>query len=214
MMRTSSRPWALRALALTGCLLGGLAGCQSSPTVPMMGSAQITSDFASYSLVRVGVLPFAELNKEPMTRHEVGAVETSFHSEFATATPYDLVPLRSADLAEVLPPDPFREGWYSPSTLATLRDRYRLDAVLVGTITSRRVVAPQVLGVQLDLVSCETGQTIWSSDLLLDASSEQTRQAIDTWATHHLGEEHGARIAMLSPKKFAHFAAFQMARLL
>ena len=180
----------------------------------MMGSAQITSDFESYSLARVGVLPFAELNKEPMAHHEIGAVETSFHTEFAAATPYDLVPLRAIDLGEVLAPDPFREGWYAPETLATLRERYRLDAVLVGTITSRRVVAPQVLGVQLDLVSCETGQTIWSSDLQLDASNERTRRALATWAEEHLGEEHGARMAMLSPKKFAHFAAFQMARLL
>lgn len=202
--------WALCALVFSSAL----TGCQASKTVPLMGSAQITSDFESYSLVRVGVLPFAELNKEPMTRHEIGAVETSFHSEFAAATPYDLVPLRASDLEELLPPDPFREGWYSPSTLTTLRERYRLDALLVGTVTSRRVVAPQVLGVQLDLVSCETGQTIWTSDLLLDASNEGTRRAVDTWARHHLGEEHGARMAMLSPKKFAHFAAFQMARLL
>lgn len=180
----------------------------------MMGSAKITSDFESYRLQRVGVLPFSELNKDPMVPHEVGAIETSFHSEFAAATPYDLVPLRIQDLAELLQLDPFREGWYAPSTLRTLRERFRLDAVLVGTITSRRVVAPQVLGVQLDLVSCETGQTIWSSDLQLDASSEETRVAIDTWARTRLGEEHGAKMALLSPKKFASFAAYQMARLL
>ncbi len=197
-------------------LLAALAasGCQTSMTVPMMGSAKITSDFDSYALQRVGILPFTELNKDPMAGHEIGALETSFHSEFATATPYHLVPLRSQDLAEVLAPDPFREGWYAPATLRTLRDRFRLDAVLVGTITSRRVVTPQVLGVQLDLVSCETGQTIWSSDLQLDASNEETRAAIDTWAKGTLGEAHGARMTLLSPKKFASFAAFQMARLL
>lgn len=189
-------------------------GCQVSGTVPMMGSAKITTDFDSYTLTRVGVLPFSELNKDPMAAHEVGAIETSFHSEFAAATPYDLVPLRSQDLAEVLPPNPFREGWYAPATLRTLRDRFRLDAILVGTITSRRVVTPQVLGVQLDLVSCETGQTIWSADLQLDASNEATREALETWARHQLGEEHGAQMALLSPKKFASFAAFQMARLL
>ncbi|QDV05038.1 hypothetical protein Poly30_05330 [Planctomycetes bacterium Poly30] len=179
-----------------------------------MGSAKITSDFESYTLRRVGVLPFSEINKDPMAAHEVGAIETSFHSEFAAATPYDLVPLRAQDLAELLPPDPFREGWYAPATLRTLRERFRLDAILVGTITSRRVVVPQVLGVQLDLVSCETGQTIWSADLQLDASSEETREAIDSWAHGQLGEEHGAKMTLLSPKKFASFAAYQMARLL
>ncbi|WP_145194465.1 hypothetical protein [Planctomycetes bacterium Poly30] len=211
-MRPSQRSsWSV--LALVPWLVLG-AGCQMSRPVPMMGSAKITSDFESYTLRRVGVLPFSEINKDPMAAHEVGAIETSFHSEFAAATPYDLVPLRAQDLAELLPPDPFREGWYAPATLRTLRERFRLDAILVGTITSRRVVVPQVLGVQLDLVSCETGQTIWSADLQLDASSEETREAIDSWAHGQLGEEHGAKMTLLSPKKFASFAAYQMARLL
>ena len=34
------------------------------------------------------------------------------------------------------------------------------------------------------------------------------------WAEEKLGEEHAARMAMISPRKFAHFAAYQMARLL
>ncbi|MEM8712383.1 MAG: hypothetical protein AAGG01_15635 [Planctomycetota bacterium] len=210
-MSLTSRSW---SIFLGAALMLLASGCRGTRPVPMMGSATITSDFDTYVLRRVGVLPFAELNTEPMAAHEIGALETMFHSEFAMATPYDLVPLRREDLAEMMAPDPFRKGWYDPSTLSELRQRYRLDAVLVGTITSRRVVQPQVLGTQLDLVSCETGQTIWSSDLLLDASKESTREAIDIWAVHRLGEEHGARIALLSPKKFAHFAAYQMARLL
>lgn len=204
----------LFASVVSACLAAAFSSCTAPSTVPMMASAKITSDFESYSVLRVGVLPFTELNHEPMTAHEVGAVEMSFHSEFAKATPYDLVPLRRSDLSELLPPDPFREGWYSPTTLAALCERYRLDAVLVGTVTSRRVVPPQVLGVQLDLVSCETGQTIWNSDLQLDAASEATRRAITIWAEVELGEEHGAQMALMSPRKFAAFAAFQMARLL
>ncbi len=203
----------LSALAILATALMG-AGCGTTRKVPVMGSAMITSDFDTYTLHRVAMLPFNELNAEPMAQHQIGSLERTFHSEFAAATPYDLIPLRIQDIAEVLPPEPFRDGHYSPAALNTLRERFRLDAILVGTVTSRRAVAPQVLGIQMDLVSCETGQTLWSSDLQLDASSEDTRRALDVWAKNRLGEVHGAKMALLSPKKFAHFAAYQMARLL
>ena len=180
----------------------------------MMGSARVTSDFATYQVRRVGLVPFSAVDKEVLAAHEVGSLETTFHAEFAAGTNYDIVPLRGYDLTGVIPPDPFRAGWYSPEAILILRDRYRLDAILVGTITSRRIVSPQVLGMQLDLVSCETGATIWSSDLILDAARESTRDAIAIWARRELGEPDGAAMTLLSPKKFAAFAAFQMARLL
>lgn len=201
-------------LAIAAAALGAATGCQAVGPVPLMGSARVTSDFETYAIERVGLVPFHSLEGLRLAAHEVGEVETTFHAEFVAGTSYDLVPLRREDLAEVLPIEPFRRGRYAPEAIRTLRDRYRLDAILVGTITSRRVMAPQVLGMQLDLVSCETGATIWSADLLLDASREDTRAAIEHWAERELGNEASAELALLAPQRFAHFAAFQMARLL
>lgn len=202
----------LRRIALLAPL--ALFSCAGPSTVPPMGSARITTDFATYDIRRVGVVPFQALEGLRLGRHEVGAIETNFHSEFSSGTSFDLVPLRGADLGEVLPPDPFRHGWYAPDTVRTLRNRYRLDALLVGTITSRRIISPQVLGIQLDLVSCETGATIWSSSIVLDASKEETRDAIAIWTQNELGEKDGGEITLLSPRRFARFAAYQMSRML
>lgn len=205
-------------MSLRAILVGALAllatGCLAPLPVPVMGSARIASDFDTYVVQRVGVMPFTSMEGLRLAAHEVGAVETAFHSEFSAATSYDLVPLRPGDLAETKPIDPFRDGWYTAETVRTIRDRHRLDALLVGTITSRKSMTPQVLGVQLDLVSCETGATIWSADILLDASLDQTREAILIWATNELGDEHAAKMALMSPTRFARFAAFQMARML
>ena len=85
---------------------------------------------------------------------------------------------------------------------------------MVGTITSRRVVPPQVLGVQLDLISCETGATIWSADLMLDAARTDVQEAVATWSNDDLGREDGGAMVLLSPRRYAHFAAYQLARLL
>lgn len=204
--------------ALHGALLALVAaGCAMGPAeVPMMGAAHIATDFDSYRLRRVALLPFRSLDGqgEALASHEVGALEASFHAELTGGTDYDLIPLRRHDLAAVLPPDPFRDGWYTAEAIRVLRDRFHLDGLLVGTVTSRRVVPPQVLGVQLDLISCETGATIWSADVLIDAAQRGTREAVGVWARRELGAEDDGAMVLLSPRRFAHFAAFQLARLL
>lgn len=204
---------ALRIAALAA-LLAPLTGCAVDREVPLMGSARITTDFETYSIDRVGLLPFRALDSDAVAGHQVSEVARAFHSELSTATRYDVVPLSGDDLAEVLPPDPFREGSYTPQAIRTLRDRYRLDALLLGTITSQRVIRPQVVGAQLDLVSCETGATIWSADILVDGAREDVRRAIEVWADERLGDPDEAPITLMSPLKFTQFAAYQMARLL
>lgn len=199
------------SLALLGVLL---TSCATPVSVPTMGSAQIVSDFESYSIRRVGFLPFQPLHAAQLAAQDVGSIETSFHAEFSAGTPYDIVPLSKDDLSEIAQLEPFRKGAYAPEAILAIRDRYRLDALLVGSVTARQVTPPLVLGAQLDLISCETGQTVWSADILLDSSIAETREALGIWASEELGEEHAARMAMISPRKFAHFAAYQMARLL
>lgn len=204
----------LRAVATSAAIV--LAACVTAGPVPMMGSARIAADFDTYRLQRVALLPFRAVDRTSGTlaAHEVGTLETSFHAELASATPYDLIPLRGEDLAAVLPPDPFRDGWYTPDAIRLLRDRFHLDGIMVGTITSRRVVPPQVLGVQLDLISCETGATIWSADLMLDAARNDVQEAVAVWSEGSLGKDDGGAMVLLSPRRYAHFAAHQLARLL
>ena len=204
----------LLPLALLSLLAMLGAGCKTTIEVPAMGSAEIVSDFESYTIRRVGFLPFLPLHSAQLGAADVSSIETSFHAEFSSGTPYDIVPLSVGDLSEIPQLEPFRKGTYAPGAIIAIRDRYRLDALLVGSVTARQVTPPLVLGAQMDLISCETGQTIWSADLLLDSSIAETRDALGVWAAEELGEEHAARMAMISPRKFAHFAAYQMARLL
>jgi hypothetical protein len=50
----------------------------------------------------------------------------------------------------------------------------------------------------------------------LDAAQELTRESIESWARTHQGEvtDHTWEVIMLSPKRFARFAAFHLASLL
>lgn len=195
----------LLALATSGCALF------ETKATPLLATGRITSDFQSYSLRRVGLLPFAT-TPDDNTGDE--ALEDAFHAELVVATGYEVIPLRADDLLESRGLEPHRRGAYPAATLLELRRRFLLDAVAVGVVTTRRVVPPQRLGVQFDLVSCETGATLWSANILIDASDADTRAALGKWAAAHTELTGGADLALLSPRRFARFAAWQIMQLL
>jgi hypothetical protein len=190
-----------------------LAGCSSLPTreVPVLATGKITSDFASYSIRRVGLLP---IHADADERAGDDSLEQAFQAELVASTGYEVISLSQHDFLEFEALEPFRRGSYSAATLLELRRRFMLDAVAVGVVSNRRVVPPQRLGVQLDLISCETGATLWSSRVLLDAADAETREALDIWSEQHTESIDGAELVLLSPRRFARFAAWQVMQLL
>ena len=199
----------IRALVL----LVLLSGCSMFETkeVPRLATGRITSDFGSYDLRRVGLLPMATEGEES---EGDDALEEAFHAELVAATGLEVVRLTADDLLEVKGLEPFRRGSYPAQTLLELRRRFLLDALAVGAVSTRRVVPPQRLGVQLDLVSCETGATIWSANILLDAGDRRTRDALESWSEAYTELDGGVDLVMLSPRRFARFAAWQVMQLL
>jgi len=196
------------------CLLSLVfTSCGSTPTkqVPLLATGKITSDFTSYTIRRVGLLP---IHAESDEAGFDGSLEQAFHAELVAATDYEVVALSQHDLLEVDALQPFRRGSYSASTLRELRRRFLLDAVAVGAVSNQRVVPPLRLGMQLDLISCETGATLWSSRVLLDAADAETRESLEIWAEQHTDASGGAELVLLSPRRFARFAAWQLMQLL
>lgn len=200
------RPFAALALVC-------VAGCAAFETksTPLLATGRITSDFGTYSIRRVGLLPI------PTEGQDIAgdeALEDAFHAELVASTAYEVVLLDAQDLLETKALEPFKRGRYRPETLMELRRRFNVDALAVGSVMTRRVVPPQRLGVQLDLVSCETGATVWSASVLLDAADTETREALEVWSASHTEMAGGADLVMLSPRRFARFAAWQIAQLL
>ncbi|MEW6073168.1 MAG: hypothetical protein AB1726_11340 [Planctomycetota bacterium] len=181
--------------------------------MPHLARAEVAGDFSSYQISRIGILPFggAEVGRD------MGAVlQQSFQSELGAATPYELVMLGARDLEELERSEPHRRGWYEPRTIIGLSQRYRLDALLFGTIVQQRPFPPQILSVQVDLVSAETGLVIWSADVHLDAVDPRVRDGLQLFYEGVRPDENAPEwtIALLSPERFARFAAYQVASLL
>ena len=208
----------MRARFSTFALCCALAACTSAPTredAKLFATARVVTDFESYDLHRVGLLP---LLGQEIWSEQSEPVQSGFLSELSRTTPFEVVHLGAEDLMEIPGSDPYRRGWYDPRTIIALAKRYQLDAVFVGTLADAQFFAPQRLAVQLDLVACETGAAIWSGSVHLDASDADVRDSLMTWATDATAADYRGSepsdLALLSPRRFARFAAWQLSQLL
>ncbi|HED66830.1 MAG TPA: hypothetical protein ENJ09_14895 [Planctomycetes bacterium] len=201
-----------RDLAASFAVLSMAASClaPAPKPIPRLANAEVTSDFHSYDLRRVGLLPFEGRTIEP---GEALELQRSFLSEVERATPYEIVLLNEKDLEMIDSASPHRRGWYDSRTIIELSRRYNLDALMFGTVTEERFFPPQVLSLSVDLVSAETGLVIWTSSVHLDASDPRVRTGLQAY--YGTEEDESAwRLALLSPERFSRFAAYQIAAML
>ena len=198
-----------RALLL---LTLGLAGCftMGPRSMPRLASAVVSTDFESYSLRRIGLVPFSG---RELSEDQARDLQDALHSEMLQSTPFEIVQLDADDLAELESSDPYRRGWYNPRTIIGVSQRYNLDAILAGVVTQQRFFAPLLLSLQVDLVSAETGLVIWSGSVHLDATDQRVLDGLQLYYGNEEDQE-SWRVALLSPERFARFAAFQIACLL
>jgi hypothetical protein len=203
-----------RALLLLA-LLAALSSCAATRAdVGNLAHASVTSDFESYGLQRVGLLPF---QGECLDGDSGRELQAAFATELATGSRLEIVPLSQADLEEVAKSEPFRRGSIKPATVLALARRYRLDGIFAGTVSDARGYAPLRLCVQLDLIASETGLSVWSASAQLDASDERVQRGLEQWVKKSRSSKaanEGREIYMMSPRRFAQFAAAQIAALL
>jgi hypothetical protein len=168
-------------------------------------------DLHTYHLRRVGIVPFEGHDIDPERSR---TLQGAFLLELGRVAPFEIVRLDSKDLDELADSEPYRRGTYKPKTLLELARRFNLDGVLVGTVTQFNVYPPQVLGLELDLVSTETGMVIWAASLRLDAADRRVRQNLEMYSrAQERGSnwEGGVQLTLISPSMFARFAAHEVA---
>jgi len=201
----------IRRLALVLVTLAGLPGCfmlGSSPEISL-AQARVSADFGTYDIHRVGMLPFGGRGVAPTRALEI---QRAFHSEFTQSTPFEIVLLGERELVNLAPSDAYIRGSYDPRTIIDLSRRHNFDAIFFGTITQERFFPPQVLSLQLDLVAAETGLVVWTGSVHMDGDDPRVAQGLKTY--YGGVDDEAWQVALISPERFARFAAFQMACLL
>ncbi len=202
----------MRHIAVPAALALLASGCALLEHDPgPLATSRLAVDFGTYHIARVAVLPFQGRGLDP---ESAVTLQSAFQLELAAVMPYELVSLAAEDLAEVDRHDPHRRGRYEPRAVLELAQRFRLDALLIGTVTRHEPYPPQALGVEVELVACETGLPLWSSSVQLDAGDSRVRARLERWqATQESdsGSRESVQLTLVSPERFARYAAWEVA---
>lgn len=195
-------------LALTLASACSVLGSSPEP----LASSALASDFSSYRIARVGILPFTGRD---LDEHSAQRLQRSFQLELGRVMPYELIPLGPIDMEEVLHSDPYRRGRYHPRTILEIAERFRLDALLVGSVSQLEPYPPQSIALALEMVASETGLSIWSASVHLDAADADVRARLERWQSSQRsegGKRESVQLALSSPERFMRFAAWEVAR--
>lgn len=195
------------AIAVLGC--AALAACQSTQEIAVLSTARVAPDFDAYRLRRVGLMPVSGV-LDPLAASEL---QQGLLAELNRSTPFELVAFDAADLEEVAPSAPFERGAHRPATLIEISRRYRVDGILFSHVPMHRHYPPLEISLQSELVAAETGQVVWTSSVHLDASDQRVRRGLEAYFAPQAAAM-GApawELSLLSPTRFARFAAFQVA---
>lgn len=106
-----------------------------------------------------------------------------------------------------------RRGQTALDALVALGRRYRLDGVVLSTITSYRAYPPAHLGMRLQMLSLHSGTKVWAAEGLYDVSEQATLDDVQHYARSYLATEasmHGWQINTLAPSRFAAFVAHRL----
>lgn len=203
-----------RIVLLTLFALSGCIGVQGQ-RVEHLAVASVASDFNTYSIRRVGLLPMIG---RTVDQEHAEILQSAFFTELSMQTPFEIVPLRAKDLEEIDHRESYLLGNYEPEMVISLARRFRFDAMFIGTVVDYQFYTPQQLSVEMELVATETGAAIWTGSIQLDGSSNRVRRSIQAFYSDSGAVEsedgEGWELALLSPRLFAQFAAWQIARML
>jgi hypothetical protein len=191
----------LLPLAATGgCLL-------ERPPEPKPINAYLAEPNDLANVRRIMVLPFG---------HETGVtadctkVRDAFVAELQKLRRFEVVPLPTAAREDDELNASAARGRISTEAMVRLCNRYALDGVFVGSVTSWRPYTPPHLGMRTQLLSVHSGTPVWAVDAIYDASDRSTISDLrhfEASTQRDDGNLHGWELNLLAPSKFTTFVA-------
>jgi hypothetical protein len=169
-----------------------------------------SDEYNNTGVHRVLLVPFTfETNREKV----VNEVTEAFSIELQKIAKFDIVLPRGFPEELLLQNDLWNKGLVRAETVIEAKKRFKVDAIIFGTITHYKPYEPPILGMKVGMFSTATGNVIWTADTILD-SSEATvvRLVKNYYRTNYQRKQslYGWKIILLSMKRYAQFAAHQV----
>lgn len=159
---------------------------------------------------RIAVVPFAHGPKVGRSGEQVAPAFAAALRDMGVA---QIVELDPADVP-ANQRDPLQHDAVSADQLLHLRDRYHVDAVLLGRIDRMSSYDPMTMDLTVHLVSCRDGQPVWSGSGSFDGRRADVQDDISSWYRRRQVEEGGQvldwKTTLQSPSRFSRYVADRM----
>ncbi len=169
-----------------------------------------SDEYNNTGVHRVLLVPFTfETNREKV----VNEVTEAFSIELQKSAKFDIVMPHGFPEELLLQNDLWNKGLVRAETVIEAKKRFKVDAIIFGTITHYKPYEPPILGMKVGMFSTATGNVIWTADTILDSSEATVVRLVKTYyRTNYQRKQslYGWKIILLSMKRYAQFAAHQV----
>ncbi len=169
-----------------------------------------SDEYNNTGVHRVLLVPFTfETNREKV----INEVTEAFSIELQKSAKFDIVLPHGFPEKLLLQNDLWNKGLVRAETVIEAKKRFKVDAIIFGTITHYKPYEPPILGMKVGMFSTATGNVIWTADTILDSSEATVVSLVKTYyRTNYQRKQslYGWKIILLSMKRYAQFVAHQV----
>jgi hypothetical protein len=169
-----------------------------------------SEEYLNTRLHRVLLLPFTV---ESQRDKVIDEVTDAFYIELQKSAKFEIIiPQGFQDILSEQN-DIWNRGLIRSETIVEAKRRYKVDAIMFGTITHYQPYEPPVLGIKIGMFSAISGNIMWSSDAIFDSSEASVIKLVKTYYKEHYKRKQSLydwKIIKLSTKRYAQFVAHYM----
>ncbi|MGR3301204.1 MAG: CsgG/HfaB family protein [Candidatus Scalindua sp.] len=169
-----------------------------------------SEEYDNASLQRVLLLPFTiESNRDKVVKD----VTEAFSIELQKSAKFDII--EAQEFQDILSQqkDIWTRGLIRAETIVEAKKRYKVDAIIFGTITQYQPYEPPILGIKIGMFSTKSGNIMWSADAIFDSSQASVIKLLKSYHKKQYQRKQSLyewNLIMLSMKRYAQFAAFHI----
>ena len=199
--------------SITGCLVSDMEGVARETFFTKKYDTinyHKSEEYLNTRLHRVLLLPFTI---ESQRDKVVDEVTDAFYIELQKSGKFEIIVPQGFQDILALQNDIWNRGLIRSETIEEAKRRYKVDALIFGTITQYQPYEPPVLGIKIGMFSAISGNIMWSSDAIFDSSDASVVKLVKTYYKEHYKRKQSLydwKIILLSMKRYAQFVAYHM----
>lgn len=169
-----------------------------------------SEEYLNSRLHRVLLLPFTV---ESQRDKVVDEITEAFYIELQKSAKFEIIVPQGFQDILALQNDIWNRGLIRSETIEEAKRRYKVDALIFGTITQYQPYEPPILGIKIGMFSAISGNIMWSSDAIFDSSDASVVKLVKTYYKEHYKRKQSLyewKIILLSMKRYAQFVAYHM----